>query len=63
MADRARWLLFTHQGRLTLVVLYTIASVVSIVVYTVMRAPLYGAGQLAVTGLGLSWTRWCLQRA
>ena len=62
MADRARWLLFAPQGRMTLVVVYSIASVISIVTYTVMRSPLYGAGQLAVTGFGLFWARWCLRR-
>jgi len=62
VADRARWLLFAPQGRMTLVVVYSIASVISIVTYTVMRSPLYGAGQLAVTGFGLFWARWCLRR-
>ena len=63
MADRGRWLLLTHQGRITLAVAYSIASVASIITYTVMRSPLYGAGQLVLTGFGLWWTRWCLGRA
>jgi hypothetical protein len=62
VADRARWLLFAPQGRITLAVVYSIAAVISIVVYTIMRAPLYGAGQLVVTGFGLLWARWCLRR-
>jgi hypothetical protein len=62
MADRARALLLTHQGRLVLVVVYCIAAVISIVTYTVMRSPLYGLGQLGLTGFGLFWARWCLQR-
>ena len=62
MADRARWLLYTHPGRITLAVVYSIAAVISIVTYTIMRSPLYGAGQLALTGFGLFWANWCLKR-
>jgi hypothetical protein len=62
VADRARWLLFTHPGRIALAVAYSIAAVASIVTYTVMRSPLYGAGQFAVTAFGLAWARWCLGR-
>jgi hypothetical protein len=62
VADRGRWLLLTHQGRITLAVVYSMAAAVSIVTYTVMRSPLYGAGQFAVTGFGLWWARWCLRR-
>jgi hypothetical protein len=62
VADRARWLLFTHPGRIALAVAYSIAAVASIVTYTVMRSPLYGAGQLVVTAFGLLWARWCLGR-
>lgn len=47
---------------MTLVALYCIASVISIVTYTSMRTPLYGAGQFALTGFGLFWARWCLNR-
>lgn len=46
---------------MTLVVMYVIASVISIVTYTVVRTPLYGAGQVALTGFGLFWARWCLR--
>jgi hypothetical protein len=62
MADRARWLLLSHEGRIVLAVVYCIAAVISIVTYTVMRSPLYGLGQVALTGFGLLWARWCLQR-
>jgi hypothetical protein len=61
--ERGRWLLFTHQGRVTLAVLYSIASVISIVTYSIMREPLYGLGQFIVTGFGLWWARWCLRRS
>ncbi len=61
MADRARWFLFTHEGRLALAVLYSVAAVISIVTYTITRSPLYGAGQLALTSFGLFWARWCLR--
>jgi hypothetical protein len=47
---------------MTFVVLYVIASVISIVTYTIRYSPLYGAGQLGLTGFGLLWTRWCLHR-
>ena len=63
MPDRARWLLLSHEGRIVLAVVYSIAATVSIVTYTIMRSPLYGLGQLVITGFGLLWTRWCLQRA
>jgi hypothetical protein len=63
VADGARWLLFTHTGRIALAVAYSIAAVASIVTYTIMRTPLYGAGQFAVTAFGLLWARWCLGRA
>ncbi len=45
-----------------LAVVYSVAAVVSIVTYTIMRTPLYGLGQLALTAFGLLWTRWCLRR-
>jgi hypothetical protein len=62
LADRARALLLTHEGRIVLAVVYSVAAVASIVTYTIMRSPLYGAGQLVVTGFGLLWARWCLRR-
>lgn len=62
MDNGARWLLFTHPGRIALAVAYSIAAAVSIVTYTVVRAPLYGAGQFALTAFGLGWARWCLSR-
>ncbi|MDQ1475399.1 MAG: hypothetical protein QOE62_628 [Actinomycetota bacterium] len=61
-AERARWLLVTHEGRVVLAVIYSIASLASIVVYTIVQSPLYGLGQLIVTGFGLFWARWCLRR-
>ncbi len=45
-----------------LVVVYSVAAVVSIVTYTIMRSPLYGLGQLALASFGLLWTRWSLRR-
>jgi hypothetical protein len=62
LADRARPLLLTHEGRIVLAVVYSIAAIGSIVTYTIMRTPLYGFGQLVVTGFGLFWARWCLRR-
>ena len=62
MADRARWLLYTHEGRIALGVAYSVAAVVSIATYTIARSPLYGVGQLVLTSFGLLWARWCLQR-
>ena len=62
VTDRARWLLLTHEGRIVVAVVYSIAATVSIVTYTIMRSPLYGLGQLAVTSFGLLWARWCLRR-
>jgi hypothetical protein len=62
VADRARWLLFTHPGRITLAVAYSIAATISIVTYTITRRPFYGLGQLALTSFGLAWARWCLRR-
>ena len=62
MTDRARWLLLTHEGRIVVAVVYSIAATVSIVTYTIMRSPLYGLGQLALTSFGLLWARWCLRR-
>jgi hypothetical protein len=63
LADRARWLLLTHEGRIVLAVVYSIAAVGSIVTYSITREPLYGLGQLIVTGFGLLWARWCLRRS
>jgi hypothetical protein len=62
LAERARWLLLTREGRVVLAVVYAIASLASIVTYTIVRSPLYGLGQLVVTGFGLFWARWCLRR-
>ena len=61
MSYRARWLLFTHEGRIVLAVVYSILAVISIVTYTLMRSPLYGFGQLLLTGFGLGWARWALR--
>jgi hypothetical protein len=62
IVERLRWLLLTHQGRVTLAFVYCVASVITIVTYTILHGPLYGLGQLALTGFGLFWARWCLQR-
>jgi hypothetical protein len=62
VAYRARWLLFTHEGRIALAVVYSIAALISIVTYTIMRSPLYGFGQLLLTGFGLFWARFALRR-
>jgi hypothetical protein len=62
MTDRFRWFLLTHQGRIALAIVYSIAATVSIVTYAIVRSPLYGLGQLAVTSFGLLWARWCLRR-
>jgi len=62
VVDRLRWLLLTHEGRVVLAVIYSVASVVSIVVYTIRYSPLYGLGQFVLTSFGLLWTRWCLRR-
>ena len=62
VADRARWLLYAPQGRVTLGVAYSIVSVISILTYTITHSVLYGVGQLALTGFGLFWARWCLHR-
>ena len=63
MANGARWLLLTHEGRIALAVVYSIAATSSIVTYTIVRSPLYGVGQFAITSFGLLWARWCLRRA
>ena len=47
---------------MVLVIVYSILSVISIVTYAIMRSPLYGLGQVALTGFGLFWARWCLRR-
>jgi len=62
MADRARWLLLTHEGRVALATIYCILSVLSIITYTVRYSVAYGAGQFVITAFGLLWTRWCLRR-
>ncbi len=62
VADRGRWLLLAPEGRMTLAVVYCIAAAISIVTYAIVRSPLYGAGQLVLTGLGLRWALWCLRR-
>ena len=62
MADRARWLLLTHEGRLALATIYCILSVLSIITYTIRYSLAYGAGQFVITAFGLSWARWCLRR-
>jgi len=63
MADRGRWLLYTHPGRVTLATAYVIAAIVSVVTYTLARSPGYGLGQLVLTSFGLAWARWCLRHA
>ena len=62
VVDRLRWLLLTHQGRVVLAVIYSVLSVISIIVYTIRYSPVYGLGQLFLTGFGLLWARWCIQR-
>ena len=63
MEARARWLLLTHEGRVALAVVYSIAAATSIATYTVARSPGYGIGQFVLTGFGLVWARWALRRA
>ena len=62
MADRVRWLLLTHEGRLALATIYCILSVLSIITYTARHGLAYGAGQFVITAFGLLWTVWCLRR-
>jgi len=63
VAERARQLLLTHEGRIALSVVYMIAAAASIITYTIVRSPLYGLGQLALTAFGLIWARGALRRA
>jgi hypothetical protein len=58
IAQRA---LLTRRGRVTLVVIYVVAAIISIAVYSVMRGLWYGLGQFVVLGLGLGWIIWCLR--
>jgi len=62
VANGARWLLTTHRGRVVLAIAYSIVALTSIIVYTFARSPLYGLGQLVLTGFGLLWANWCLKR-
>jgi hypothetical protein len=62
VADGARWFLTTHRGRVILATVYSIAAVISIIVYTIVRSPLYGFGQFLLTAFGLWWANWCLKR-
>ena len=62
MLERARWLLLTHTGRVVIGVVYVVASVISIVVYTVTHGIAYGLGQLALCSFGFFWIRWCIRR-
>ncbi len=62
MPERMRRLLLTHNGRVLLAVAYIVASVVSIVVYTITHGPFYGLGQLVLCSFGLLWIRWCIRR-
>jgi len=62
VVDRLRWLLLTHDGRVTIAVLYSFASITSAVTYAVIRGPIYGLGVLVLTGFGLFWSRWCMLR-
>jgi hypothetical protein len=61
MADRARWLLYTHEGRVTLGALYVIAAIASVITYAVVRSPAYASVQLVILSFGLFWVRWCLK--
>lgn len=58
----AQRVLLTRRGHQAMIAVYVILSIVSIVVYTVKRSPLYGLGQFLVLGLGLAWIIWCLRR-
>jgi hypothetical protein len=48
VADRARWLLLTHEGRSILLGCYVAAAVASIVAYAIVRSPGYAIGQTVV---------------
>ena len=63
MRNVARWILLTHDGHVTIAVVYWIAAVASIVTYTIMRGPLYAFGQVALFGFGFFWIRWCWTKA
>lgn len=59
----AERLLLTHGGRVAIGVAYAIAALVSVVVYAVVRDPVYAAGQAIMLSIGLLWANWALRRA
>jgi len=62
MAERARWLLLTHTGRVVIATVYIVAAVISVVVYTITHGAGYGLGQIALFAFGFFWIRWCIRR-
>jgi hypothetical protein len=55
-------LLFTTEGRRVLLALYGVAGVITVVVYWVMRSPVYGLAQGGIIAAAALWVRWCLGR-
>ena len=63
MNSFGHWLLFSRDGQRTLVIVYAVLALASIVTYSIMRGPWYGLGQVALFGFAAWWTYFCLHRA
>ena len=62
MRAAIEWLINTPDGRRVLLVVYTVAAVISVVTYTIARSPWYAASVAAPLLFAPFWARWCLRR-
>ncbi len=62
MRAALEWLIDTADGRRVLLVVYSVAAVISVVTYTIVRRPWYALSVAAPLLFAPFWARWCLRR-
>jgi hypothetical protein len=62
MRAALEWLIDTADGRRVLLVVYSVAAVISVVTYTIVRSPWYALSVATPLLFAPFWARWCLRR-
>jgi hypothetical protein len=62
MRSAIEWLIDTADGRRLLLTVYTIAAVVSVITYAIVRSPWYAMSVALPLLFAPFWASWCLRR-
>ena len=57
-----RRVLFTRRGRVALTSVYFVAGLLTVIVYSIWRSPVYGLVQFAILSAAFFWIRWAIHR-